>query len=127
MTIPTMDDLSLNSIVVSPKMKQHRFNQFVERKKKKLGEGINLDIDSLIKVQSNNINRMNYGNMNQTMANQFSGTGGGKITPNSKRQGGLNLTRNGPGVNHSMVFEKTGTFSLNKAQFETTQPSSGWG
>lgn len=69
MTIPTMDDLSLNSIVVSPKMKQHRFNQFVERKKKKLGEGINLDIDSLIKVQSNNINRMNYGNMNQTIAN----------------------------------------------------------
>jgi hypothetical protein len=66
---------------------------------------------------------MNFGAMNQTIANyEFSPAR--KITPNTKRQGGLNLTRNGPGVNHSMVFEKTGTFSLNKQQFETTQPSS---
>jgi hypothetical protein len=68
---------------------------------------------------------MNFGSMNQTIAHyddHFSPVR--KITPNTKRQGGLNLTRNGPGVNHSMVFEKNGTFSLNKQQFETTNPSS---
>ena len=72
---------------------------------------------------------MNFGAMNQTIANHpsfnnYEFSPARKITPNTKRQGGLNLTRNGPGVNHSMVFEKTGTFSLNKQQFETTQPSS---
>lgn len=46
--LPALDDLSLNSIIGSPTMK-HRFNQS-KRKEKKRGDGINLDIDSLIKV-----------------------------------------------------------------------------